>query len=188
MSVAPGDQLDIWVGQGGATATAFPAGTPGIGSNLGAEASGGQGDDFNFDDVGGSGGGLTSVEQTGSAAMSFVVPAGAGGSATLEGQDVTAGQGGGALDSNGENASVGSGSGGGGAGEIGGSVDAAGTYGALATGLTSTDGFFGQPANTSAADYSLCQGLNGGAPGAGQGDVTYDVGGDGCVVLRCVAP
>jgi hypothetical protein len=199
LPTAAGDTFSVWVGQGGATAGTFPAGTPGIGSKFGTAASGGAGDDAGGGgpgpgpggDAGGDGGGLTSVQQSGSASVSFVVPAGAGASSSGAGQDVQAGAGGGSTDSNGEDAFFGSGSGGGGAGDQGGSIDQAGTYGTLSASLTSSDGSAGTPANTSAPDYSLCQGLNNGSPGAGSGAIVgalSQVGGDGCVILRCVSP
>ncbi len=192
LPVRAGDTFDIWVGQGGAQAGQVPPGTPGIGSRFGTAASGGQGDGSSPGSEGGGGGGLTSVQQSGSASLSFVVPAGGGGDAAgaYGMADVQAGAGGGSLDSNGVDA-FDMGSGGGGAGEEGGDVDTGGTYGTVPSQLITSDGFDGQPANTSAPDYTLCQGLNNGDPAAGTGAPSSNttlIGGDGCVILRCAAP
>jgi hypothetical protein len=78
--------------------------------------------------------------------------------------------------------------GGGGAGEIGGEEAYPGTYGTLPAGLTSSDGSGGDPANILAPDYSSCQGLNSSVGAGSSGYSANPVGGDGCVVLRCVAP
>ncbi len=98
--------------------------------------------------------------------------------------------GGGAGTQDGQSASFSSMEGGGGAGADGGSTGQAGTYGALPAGLTSADGSLGEPANTSNPDYGSCMGLTMGMPGAGAGDTTMagTWGGDGCVIVRCVAP
>ncbi|QDG49339.1 hypothetical protein FIV42_00885 [Persicimonas caeni] len=197
LSVSQGDVIDVWVGQGGDFGVVYDfGGTPGIGSKYGVDTRGGLGDGDSFTGGGGGGGGLTSVQVSGSTSASFVVPAGGGGTEFGRGDDVAAGSGGGATDSNGEDAFVASGEAGGGAGEVGGvsvgpnNAGAAGTYGTYPTGFSTADGLDGVPANTSAPDYSLCQGISSGSVGAGSNQLGsgFNAGGDGCVVLRCVAP
>jgi hypothetical protein len=127
--------------------------------------------------------------------VQFLLPAGGGGTDVAPGNDVAASSGGGAVDSNGEDAPFGSLMAGGGAGEIGGTSNgpngsgAAGTYGTYPAGFSTADGSLGTPANTSAPDYSLCEGLDN-LTGAGSNDGTsnFTAGGDGCVVLRCLSP
>lgn len=197
LSVLQGDVIDVWIGQGGDfDVVADFGGTPGIGSKYGVLTSGGLGDGDDFLGGGGGGGGLTSVRITGSTSTSFLIPAGGGGTEFTMGDDVTFGSGGGALDSNGEDAPFGSGEAGGGAGEEGGAFlglnggGGAGTYGNYPPGFSTADGLDGTPANTSAPDYSLCEGIGEGEVGAGASELgsMWTAGGDGCVILRCVAP
>lgn len=197
LTVSAGDVIDVWVGQGGDFGVVYDfGGTPGIGSKYGVATSGGEGDGDSFTGGGGDGGGLTSVQVSGSTSASFVIPAGGGGTDIGTGDDVAAGFGGGATDSNGEAAPIASGEAGGGAGDVGGSYlgsnggAAAGTYGTYPAGFSTADGLDGVPANTSAPDYSLCQGIGQGSVGAGSNEVGsgFNAGGDGCVILRCVAP
>jgi len=186
--VTPGDVVTVWIGQGGTTGFT----TRGSGSYLGASAFGGDGGFGMFGSDAGGGGGLTSVQITGSATQTFVVPAGAGGSefgdrmaasVTVTPGSTTTGYTG-AAGNNDE--------GGGGAGDPGGASNNAGAYGALPAGLTAYDSVedFGAgkwvPAGTSNNDYSRCMGAD--SIAAGTGDDLLGYGGDGCVVLRCVAP
>lgn len=197
LNVSAGDVIDVWVGQGGDFGVVYDfGGTPGIGSKYGVITSGGLGDGDSFTGGGGGGGGLTSVRVSGSTSAEFVIPAGGGSSQFGAGDDVAAGLGGGAVDSNGEDAGFGSGDAGGGAGEVGGSFlgsnggAAAGTYGTYPAGFSTADGINGEPANTTAPDYALCEGLSEGDVGAGANPLgsMWNAGGDGCVILRCVAP
>ncbi|MBA2663666.1 MAG: hypothetical protein H0U74_15365 [Bradymonadaceae bacterium] len=198
LTVAAGDVINVWVGQGGNFGNvSLLGGDPGVGSKYGVATRGGKGDGGAFTGGGGGGGGLTSVQVMGANPASFVIPAGGGGTAFAQGEDVESGSGGGATDSNGESSPVGFQQAGGGAGEEGGSSDGvmgasggAGTYGTYPGGFSTADGSFGVPANTSAPDYLLCKGLSDGDIGAGSNDggSGFDNGGDGCVVLRCVAP
>lgn len=198
LSAADGDVFTAWVGQGGTwNNTTVGAGTASIGSNLGTAASGGassSNEDFIDYNAGASGGGLTSVQQTGSATRSFVIPGGGGAGFMQEGQSTgSAGAGTGSMAS-GADGTVAESQGGGGAGDPGGvsgmvfgDAGQAGGYGALPAGLTSMDGAGdGDPANTTAPDRSLCVGLRSGDPPAGSSSISFEEGGDGCVVLRCV--
>jgi hypothetical protein len=193
--------INVWIGQGGDFGVIDDfGGTPAIGSKHGVSTSGGlgDGDEDPFTGFGGgSGGGLTSVQLTGSAPVAFIVPAGGGGTEGGAGDDVASGAGGGATDSNGEDAQLFTEGAGGGAGENGGLSSGvtqggakAGTYGTYPAGFTTADGLDGVPANTSATDYTECQGIGGGSVGAGANTMSsgFDAGGDGCVVLRCAAP
>ncbi len=180
MSASTNDVFSVWIGQGGSTFNT--PGTPGIGSLLGTPASGGAGSRNLFQGGGGTGGGLTSIGQTGATADSFVVPGGGSGDAFMEGQDVSFGFGGGNGVPSGQSAGFNSFSGGGGAGAEGGTLNAAGAYGTLPAGLQTADGFFGTPANTTNPDYSSC------SAGAGASEGGSTNAGDGCVIIRCVAP
>ncbi|TVR00232.1 MAG: hypothetical protein EA398_11585, partial [Deltaproteobacteria bacterium] len=85
LAVSEGDVVRVWLGGGGhAGADDMPQPAPG--SLFGASAVGGLGASGAqpFDGAGGGGGGLTSVRVTGSTALEFAVPAGAG--ATEEGE------------------------------------------------------------------------------------------------------
>jgi hypothetical protein len=195
-SVAQGDVITVWVGQGGyPEGDTIDFGTPGIGSNVGVAASGGAGDTDAFSYFGGGGGGLTSVRVTGSLNESFVIPAGGGGTGSQPGNEVGGATTGGSGDSNGTAADFGSGGGGGGAGDPGGTggiftdePGAAGEYGTLPSGFISANGVGPSPANNGNTDYGLCNGGGGGSvpPGAATGMGFR--GGNGCVVIRCVAP
>ena len=192
LAVQANDVVDVWVGQGGVSPTGSSyGGTSGIGSYTGTLAKGGLGHND-----GASGGGLTSVRVTGSTNVSFVIPAGAGAAAMSPGQGTEKGFGGGAMSSSGDDATC-CDYGGGGAGEKGGALDfnnimQAGSYGMYPAGFATADSPFQdhQPANTSAPDYALCKGSSNGQVKAGAGDdlLGSEPGGDGCVVLRCVAP
>jgi hypothetical protein len=188
LTVAPGDVVTVWLGQGGSSGFT----TQGAGSYLGTAANGGEGGFNSMGSDPGGGGGLTSVQITGSATQSFVVPAGAGASEFADGMSMsvmtTAG-----TTTAGYAGAVGSGNqGGGGAGDPGGAGENPGAYGTLPAGLTPYDSiedpntFNWVPGGTSNADYSRCQGAN--SIDAGAGSDFLGVGGDGCVVLRCVAP
>ena len=80
--------------------------------------------------------------------------------------------------------------GGGGAGDPGGQGENAGAYGTLPAGLTAYDSVEDPtfltyvPGGTSNNDYSRCTGAN--FIPAGAGDQALGLGGDGCVVIRCV--
>ena len=135
----------------------------------------------------GGGGGLTSVQITGTTPHAFSVPAGAGadefGTFTTT---VSVAGGGGAAGYAGD---IGSNDqGGGGAGDPGGTENTPGAYGTMPSGLSANDGDANNftPAGTTNADYSRCLGAN--MINAGAGDMTFGSGGDGCVVLRCVEP
>ncbi len=186
IAVTPGDTVNIWLGQGGGTDTFDQA----AGSFYGVSAFGGNGDDDLFSGGGGEGGGLTSVQITGASPVSFSVPGGGGSSSFVTGEAATSTGGGGAAGNEGASAGFGSSEPGGGAGEPGGSTGMAGAYGTLPMGLTAGDGFDDMPEGTSHTDYGNCLGANNGMPGAGAGDSFsfLGIGGDGCVVLRCVAP
>ncbi len=181
LDVTPGDTVTVWLGQGGTYS--FNAG--GAGSYLGTSASGGAGGFGMFGSEPGGGGGLTSVEVTGTSPFEWSVPGGAGG-AQFGGTDVNvtlAGTGGasGNVGDDGSNDQ-----GGGGAGDPGGLENTAGAYGPLPSGLTGydADDVNMTPAGTSNPDYSRCQGAN--MIGAGASDLGLGYGGDGCVILRCV--
>ncbi len=186
LSVAQGDVVTVWLGQGGGSDTF----DQGFGSLYGTAAHGGDGNDDLFAGGGGEGGGLTSVQITGSATQSFSVPGGGGTGSFTPGQAASTGGGGGAVGNDGESASFGSMEPGGGAGEPGGTLGQAGAYGMLPMGLVAEDGFNESPAGTTHEDYAQCLGANNGMPGAAAGDAFgfLGIGGDGCVVLRCVAP
>lgn len=198
LPTAAGDVLTVWVGEGGYAIGGFPA----QGSWVGAAAPGGRGDGDAFSG-GGGGGGLTSLRQTGSAMVSLAIPAGAGGTqygtTTGAAGDMNAG---GAAGNSGGNAAVGSTAGGGGAGQpggLGGSManeDArGGAFGALPAGFTTQVGgdmfFPTAPPNGAAWDYGAActQTIPNSAGKGGGGDMFAPAtGGNGCVVLRCVAP
>ncbi len=197
LSVLQGDVIDVWVGQGGDFGVVYDfGGSPSIGSQYGVRTDGGIGDGDSFTGGGGGGGGLTSVRLNRGATTieSFVVPAGGGGTDFGAGDDVSALGGGGALGPAGEDAPIASQEAGGGAGAQGGSYlgsaggAAAGTYGTYPAGFTTADGTSGTPANTTAPDYSSCQGIGAGSVGAGANPLgsMWNAGGDGCVVIRCV--
>ena len=186
LAVAPGDQVTVWLGQGGTSGFSMQ----GSGSYLGAPAPGGTGGFamFGADEPGG-GGGLTSVQITGSATQSFSVPAGAGGG-DFVGEEINVMVTPGATTTGYAGAAGGNSEPGGGAGDPGGASGNAGAYGTLPAGLIAHDSLedpntfeFG-PAKTSNSDYSRCQGAN--MIAAGQSDLALGVGGDGCVILRCV--
>jgi hypothetical protein len=185
IAVTPGDTVTVWLGEGGESGVL----SGGSGSYLGAPADGGAGGFGMFGDQPGGGGGLTSIQITGTTPYAFSIPAGAGG-VSFGGGDATVSTftGGGGAGYAGEAGS--SGAAGGGAGDPGGTENNAGAYGTLPGGLTAYDGddFAVPPApgGTNHTDYSRCQGVNG-LP-AGAGDDTLGVGGDACVVLRCVGP
>ncbi|MEZ4328585.1 MAG: glycine rich domain-containing protein [Polyangiales bacterium] len=200
LPVTAGDVLTVWVGQGGAWNNNASSGTAGVGSFAGTAANGGasasNGDFMDFN-AGGTGGGLTSVRQTGSATVTFSVPGGGGGGVGQEGQSVgAAGSGDGSGQAGGAAPDVGIGIGGGGAGDPAGAAGTdlevgghAGAYGTLPGTLASANGAGdGNPANASAFDRSLCMGLTGGNPAAGASAIMTPDSGDGCVVIRCVGP
>lgn len=176
MSAAPGDVVQIWVGTTGKPTQGIVGGE-GVGSYAGTPANGGDGDGVE----GGGGGGLTSINQTGSVTRTFAIPGGAGAASiglAQAGGDVT---GGGATGRSGESAMAGSTSGGGGAGDPGGSAGVAGqpgnpgAFGTLPSGITSVMGNQASPGGSSRYDYGLCpsstaQGMS---------------GGNGCIVVRC---
>ncbi|MFT5432649.1 MAG: hypothetical protein ACI9OJ_003351, partial [Myxococcota bacterium] len=194
LSVVAGDVISVWVGQGGEVAGATPEfGIPGIGSNAGARTDGGAGDE-NGMFLGGGGGGLTSVRQTGSATVAFSIPAGGGGTAGDVGGDAGDVSSGGGASLAGEAATVASGGGGGGAGDPGGTAGGGlpgvgGAFGTLPAGFTSAAGSAGTPAGDASHDYGQCTGGGDGsvAPGA-SGSIMGGRGGNGCVSVRCVAP
>lgn len=195
--VMEGDVITVWIGQGGyPEGDTIEFGTPSIGSYLGTRVNGGSGDTDGFSFFGGGGGGLTSVRLTGSATESFSVPAGGGGTGSQPGNEVGGSTTGGASDMNGLNADFGSGGGGGGAGDPGGTggvftdePGAAGQYSmALPTGFVSENGVGPEPANLSVTDHGLCSGGGDGFVNAGGSTGMGFRGGDGCVVIRCVAP
>lgn len=184
LSVTPGDTITVWLGQGGDIAQ------EGSGSYLGASASGGANGFNMFGSDPGGGGGLTSVQITGGATQTFSVPAGAGssefGDPMAMSVMVTPG-----LTTTGYAGDSGSGNqGGGGAGDPGGQGENAGAYGTLPAGLTAYDSVEDPtfltyvPGGTSNNDYSRCTGAN--FIPAGAGDQALGLGGDGCVVIRCV--
>ena len=180
LAVTPGDTVTVWLGQGGDTMF----GQGGNGSYLGTAAPGGNGGGSLFAIQGGGGGGLTSVQITGAATTSFSVPGGGGGGEFGAGGAASVSGGGGHSTYGGET-DVFNSDGGGGGGENGGTIGLAGAYGTLPAGLTAYDGVGETPAGTVHADYSQCTGANN-LP-AGESEAIFGVGGDGCVVLRCVA-
>ncbi|CAN0249227.1 unnamed protein product, partial [Laminaria digitata] len=183
IAVTPGDVATIWLGQGGESGT-FDGGN---GSYLGTPANGGAGGFGMFGSQPGGGGGLTSIQITGTTPYTWSVPAGAGGH-SFSGEETTvtlAGMGG-AVGYDGDTGS--SDISGGGAGDPGGVESTAGAYGMLPAGLTGYDGdgFGHTPGGTTNNDYSSCTGAN--MIDAGAGNIILGSGGDACVVLRCVAP
>lgn len=190
MSVSVGDTIEIWVGGGGGQ---IHNGLPGLGSGYasryGVLAAGGSGDQaMGFGAQSGGGGGLTSLRLTGVSSAQFVVPGGAGASENANGANVAFGTGGGATGSAGRRANS-TFEGGGGAGEVGGLPDQPGTYSALPAGLMSADGFNpGEPAGTTSSDYTSCGVARGVGAGAADTTMFNTIGGDGCAVIRCVAP
>lgn len=188
LTVSPGDVATVWLGQGGTSGFSVQ----GSGSYLGVPAVGGDGGFGMFGADPGGGGGLTSIQITGSVTHTFTVPAGAGGSdfgnpmiaSVMVAPGTTTTDYSGDFGNDDE--------GGGGAGEPGGASSTAGAYGTLPIGLVAHDSVedvnLGKwvPAGTSNNDYNRCVGTN--SIAAGTGDEILGVGGDGCVVLRCVAP
>lgn len=186
LNVAENDVVTVWLGQGGGTDIFDQA----AGSLYGTPAFGGNGDDDLFMGGGGEGGGLTSVQITGTNTYAFTIPGGGGSSPFIQGEAATEFGGGGFMGNGGQNGSGFSQEPGGGAGEPGGTVGQAGAYGTLPTGLSITDGFDFEPGGTMNSDYTRCLGANMGDPSAGMGDSLgfLGIGGDGCVVIRCTAP
>lgn len=190
LSVAAGDTLELWIGTGGGQIhNGLPGFGSGYGSRYGILAIGGGGDRaMGFGAQSGGGGGLTSVRLSGANSAQFVVPGGAGASEMANGADVAFGTGGGAVGSDGQRASA-TFEGGGGAGESGGLADQPGTYSALPAGLSSADSVTaGVPANSANPDYASCGVLSGLPAGAADTTLFNNTGGDGCAVIRCVAP
>ena len=195
LSVAEGDTFTVWIGQGGAFNNSAGAGTGGIGSNVGVAVSGGDAtDDFDLMllNAGASGGGLTSVQQVGSASRSFLVPGGGGGGFMANGEDTGGANAGDGATLAGGNGTPGQAHGGGGAGSNGGLSGQslgegghAGAYATLPSGLTSMDGSNGTPAATSTPDHGQCSGGVGNMADSGSAGLDQE-GGDGCVVIRCV--
>jgi hypothetical protein len=176
MSAAPGDVLTVWIGAAGVPTSGIMGGE-GIGSYAGTAANGGGGDGLS----GGGGGGLTSVRQTGSATRVFAIPGGAGAASTGIAEAGGASMSGGAPGRAGQSAMSGSMSGGGGAGDPGGTAGMTnmaglpGAFGTLPSGITSSMGNTSNPGGTARYDYGLCPSQS------GQGMS----GGNGCVVVRC---
>jgi hypothetical protein len=187
LSSASGDVFTCWVGQGGAyTPDAVP--NQSAGSYVGTAAPGGLGDGNGTNGASGGGGGLSSCQQTGSAARQFSVPGGSGASSAVPGVAAGGSGAGSASTRAGANAAAGSLAGGGGAGENGGNAGstnlngAPGAFGVLPSGLTSATGSSGNPVQSPASDYALCPANAATAP------FTGGTGGNGCFVLRCVYP
>ncbi len=188
LTVAPGDQVTVWLGEGGGSGVLSSS----RGSYLGSDASGGTRGFGAFGSDPGDGGGLTSIQITGSATQVFSVPAGAGASDFSDPSSISVStfSGGGAASYAGDTGN--NDEGGGGAGDQGGSSQQPGAYGMLPAGLTAYDSeedmitFEYVPAGTGNADYARCLGVD--SLPAGAGDMALGKGGDGCVVLRCVAP
>lgn len=182
LTVAPGDVITAWIGKGGQP-TNGQMGDEGAGSYFGTSAFGG------FPEVGataGGGGGLTSVRQTGSATVSFTVPAGSGAGMMAPGKPGGGMGAGSATTQTGGDADVGSEGGGGGAGDPGGLGASAaqgagdpGAFGTLPAGLTSSVATLLSlsPPQNGTPNYALCP------SGTGSGD-----SGNGCLVLRCTTP
>lgn len=181
IAVTPGDVVTVWLGQGGA-----PVSTAGAGSYLGTSAPGGAGGSVGASGASpGGGGGLTSVQITGTTPYAFSVPAGGGGAQFGgSGQTVMSVGGGGAAGYAGQSGGVDQA--GGGAGDSGGVPDTAGSYGTLPSGLQGYDGdtFTYFPGGQTNNDYGRCFGAN--MLSAGASDPAIGIGGDGCVILRCV--
>ncbi len=190
LAAAPGDVFSVWVGGGGTTSN-DPNWPRGMGSYAGTAANGGYG--RSETGIGalmaGGGGGLTSVRQAGSAMVTVSVPGGGGGSrnGNSPGGDTAGGN---APTRAGGHGTMFTSAGGGGAGENGGlggtSNGAFGLGGAFAaslpSGLVGAPGSGQTPVGSSVNDLSLCP------SGTGAGSLGTSIGGDGCVVLRCVAP
>ncbi len=208
LSTTPGDELTVWIGEAGQVPIAFEEsnGRGGHGSLYGVSTPGGSGEGVSF--FGGGGGGLTSIQlkRSGTVITSFTIPAGSGAGAQAAGIAVAADVSGDASSNAGGDAGISSAGGGGGAGEPGGtgapSEEFSGTtqsgfagnpgaWGTLPSGITSIDGpdpdgppegSGATPGGTSYPDYSgLC------ASTAGTGNA-WGTAGDGCVVVRCIAP
>ncbi len=189
---AAGDVFTVWVGAGGTVATSA-TGSGGLGSYLGSPVSGGHGEGTPGQAHSGGGGGLTSLKQTGSATMSFVVPAGSGAGQMTPGEPGGGANAGSSTGKAGADGVTGTVSGGGGAGQPGGKGGGAqqagsggdpGAFGTLPTGLSSAVGATLRPPNDSRPDYvDVCS--KAGSYPAGSGGLS--MGGSGCVIVRCVA-